>query len=740
MHWRKLGWSCLLLVTLHGVGASPAVGQDVNALLDQGLTNWRQGNIGGAVALFERALSAEPTNDAVLAFLQRATHLEIMRMVRSDDARVSGIGRTLLRMARTEARRRGSDPDLIARAIEEMFNADPQERLRLKITNATRFGRNLVPSLIPRLADPEIGNRVLAETLIVEIGRDAVPVLIAASDHPDARVRTAVAKMLGAAPVRHEYSVATLATMLETDADRVVQDAARASLATMIDRVGEAKQYQFNNAQYLYLNPHRNPFNTPFYEPTVYRLEGSAVVAERVLGFQVSERMAAQALAEALELDPDFQPARELKLCNEAQMLVEYEEGLALYADDAEAMEILEGQRSVMMSVVRPRLLAAGKQTLFGALGVALRDHNNYVAERLLEVIRTTARRGPAPRPVLAALLETSSRPVRVEAAVALAEWSPPDLTPAIREMVVSVLTEAMVNSGIRVAHKVMGNPENVNRFDRLFREINLESFSNSTSVEAGLVRAEQLPPDVILIDDEARSGVAQDIAPINFFVRKLRGNPRTADIPVIVVLDASRYDAQKETYEDPDAGVMVVRSDVDRVALKQGTIDPLFEEAEDAKARAVEIGVLAAGALERLTTYQSAFPVGQAVKTLEQVLLNRPDEIRIRCLGALGNLREQALGSVGVIAQLFTAAENSVEIRAAAMTAVGKILDSTSAPATAEILAIIKSGMQESNLRLRNASHFAYSAAKTPGRAILDDLRSVPAVEANEEPDADVN
>ena len=132
---------------------------------------------------------------------------------------------------------------------------------------------------------------------------------------------------------------------------------------------------------------------------------------------------------------------------------------------------------------------------------------------------------------------------------------------------------------------------------------------------------------------------------------------------------------------------------------------------------------------------------MGGSIDTLERVIMNRPDPIRIHCLGVLGNLRDQAHNSVGTISQIFQDTDNSVEIREEAMIAIGKILDVVSEPTSGPVLKVITEGMANADLRLRSASYFAYSAAKGPKSENLKRLYNLTppevsgeAVEDNEE------
>ena len=134
--------------------------------------------------------------------------------------------------------------------------------------------RNLVPYLIPYLGDNELDRRAQAMTWIVLIGPDALPPLVAACKHPNGRIRTNVAALLGARSLRHPYSLGYLRAMQQTDELKEVQDEAgrafEANLGELNGSAGpvdDAKVYFLRTANQFYLNPFRNPFDTRRYSP-----------------------------------------------------------------------------------------------------------------------------------------------------------------------------------------------------------------------------------------------------------------------------------------------------------------------------------------------------------------------------------------------------------------------------------------------------------------------------------------
>ncbi len=718
---------------------------DARTLLNQGWIHYEEGNIDAAVAALEQALAQDPSDDLIADFVERVTVAKIYMMIRDADPRISGLGRHFLSRAKVAVVAKTSDPKAVADAIQDVLASDKEEQIIKVLKYADAFGRNLVPQLIPLLNHSDISRRTIAFNWIVRVGVDAVPVLQAARKHPDRTIRRSVAQLLGNKSLRHVVSLATLKAMVQTDDAAEVREAAEKSFRAILSDLGNqgkelsAEEYFLKNAyEQYYLHPYRNPFASAYYEPTVYALRGTEIVGERVADFQLSDRMAQQALEEALELNPDFEPARVLLLCNDAAQIVEYDLNVQYHSrpgTQGEAKDILDKQKAYFDYVLRNRMLASPK-TLFEGLLQALEDGKPEVARKIIETIRETAPRGPVPEGLLRALEDPNSRLVRTAAAVALAHWREPERFDA-GQQVVDVLADAVFSSGVYTIHKVMGDTRRANRFDAMFRELNCESYSPLPTIEAGYEAVVSSPPDAVFIDEAVKLSLEKPgVAPINFFVNELRKNYRSANVPVIVVVPDSRFEAADKLYTSEARKVWTLKESVDKLHLERVLFPKLFKGRNDAKALATRLAVEAANALNHLASIPTDMPVARAIPTLIKVLRNRPDEVRLPVLRALGNLG--ASEAANELALVFSRTENVHEIRLEAMRALGMALARNAEPAGEVVLKTITAGMQDVDLELRRASWFAFSNAKAPGKLqyqfLVSQPPAVPAAKAAEE------
>ena len=181
---------CLTLVIVAlGCWSQRAEAQSgVSGRFEDGVRKYREGDYDGAINEFENLFKEAPTNDAIVDVLDEVGLAVVVEMVADEDRRISGIGRTFFRLRREKNLTRVADESDLASAVASYFKANAQERHRMRIEFPLKYGRNIVPGTLSYLASPDADTRTAAELLIAYIGIDAVPVLVVAGGHPDAKV------------------------------------------------------------------------------------------------------------------------------------------------------------------------------------------------------------------------------------------------------------------------------------------------------------------------------------------------------------------------------------------------------------------------------------------------------------------------------------------------------------------------------------------------------------------------
>jgi hypothetical protein len=292
----------------------------------------------------------------------------------------------------------------------------------------------------------------------------------------------------------------------------------------------------------------------------MYRLEGDQIVGERVAAFQLSERLAQQALEESLEIAPTFFEAQVLTLCNDAAQVYEYDLNIDYYSKNEsrdDTKEVLESQRPYVDLVLRNRLLFWPEDVGYAALLQALDDKRSDVARKIVETFQETGRNGPVPDSLVKALENSDSRLLRIVAATTLAFWNPTSSAFKQGEQVVSLLSEAVVSSGVRTAVRVMGDNRLANRFDGMLRSFNMESRSTINDMAVAYEAVVTSPPDVMIMDEAVMNDSGKtEIAPINSFLNEIRKNYRSTNVPVIVVVSSAELTRGKQSYQSEERKV----------------------------------------------------------------------------------------------------------------------------------------------------------------------------------------
>ena len=187
--------------------------------------------------------------------------------------------------------------------------------------------------------------------------------------------------------------------------------------------------------------------------------------------------------------------------------------------------------------------------------------------------------------------------------------------------------------------------------------------------------------------------------------------------------MDPAKLDEGKKLYENEARKVFVIAADSDKTAVKNQVVDHIFASNDDEKARSTKQAAQAAEALARLASGNTRFPVASALEPLLETLQNRPDEVRIPALTALGNLGPAAAPAMARIAGVFSATENDAKVREAAMLALAHILTGAPEAVPDEVMKAIHSGMADADARLRQASFAAYSVSGAPDDDALRQL-----------------
>ncbi|MCH2372745.1 MAG: hypothetical protein MK538_01070, partial [Planctomycetes bacterium] len=194
----------IFAVILPAVFATSPCRADVRSTLLKAYRQYAEGDVNGAVESFETAFKQDPSNEVLYNFVQKISVAAMFRMARSGDERLAGTAISILNTTKQVQLEKVGDREAIRQAIDEVLASSVKnEGLRLQIEATRVYGRNLVPQLIPELANQDLRKRTAAFVWIARsIGVQAVPALQTAQKHPDPTVRLNVAELLGTPAVR----------------------------------------------------------------------------------------------------------------------------------------------------------------------------------------------------------------------------------------------------------------------------------------------------------------------------------------------------------------------------------------------------------------------------------------------------------------------------------------------------------------------------------------------------------
>jgi HEAT repeat protein len=501
--------------------------------------------------------------------------------------------------------------DRIERAIEMLVGTRREQLLaRVRLEEA---GEYALPALVRTITDGEDQQLKLAcESMIREIGRQAVTPLCTALPHLDPVNQRIVCDVLGeigwphAAPYLAERSQ-------DESADKIVREAA----ARAFRRVGGVN----GDLSTLYSNLGRQYFNQvnslvafPF-EPTnnVWSYDAfGGLEAQPVATAIYSEVMAMQLAAKALRLDPANRRAL----------------GLFVAANLKRENDLPSGESDPIYgeSDYTPAFYATvfGTEVCLDVLGVAIDSLDTpLVRDAMVALAGTTGGGnlfpGGAGRQPLLEALQYPDRRVRYEAALILGQALPSQAFSG--DYAVVGLLASAVRTGNRVFALVIAPDEE----DRRVRGNQLEDLgfdiagSGPGVVAVGAAIAEAIGIDLVLIKKSSADDARQTVA-------DLRARTKTSATPVVVLADRVEFPDLKQNFAT-DAWVQVVPSNVIGEAFG-ASIDTLMERASGGRLTEAESEAYAIDALSALRdiaiSNSPVYDIGDAAPALIDAMETR--------------------------------------------------------------------------------------------------------------------
>lgn len=735
---------------------SAAIAQDENQVKDlfrQGITAFDEGKYPDAYTAFESALRLNPSNDLILYLRDEAGDARLHdMMVQGGDLAQTAM--RIMELAKGAYDRVRRSPEEVAGFVKKLESNSFDERWE-GILNLCQVGQLACPPLIDLLKDQTSDElRTNAIVTLTRLGDDAVLPLIETLDSTAAFQRQNAAIVLG--NIKDWRGAAALKRVIEDgnqppEVKKYASEALWKITGTGEETWASAKDLYFQLAEKFYLS-HPSVVRKYYQDYLVWKWDAKEdkLGYREVPAFQLNERLAIEACYDAIALDATYEPVWPLLSCSYLAMHAEGNIAQKSLANEVKAgmstQESLDKLTADLKDLGRAGAFGplVGKQNLYKALERSLTDDKPLVAVAAIQALRNAAQGEDLPPgvggdtgavdvsadsghfgyPLVRALMHGDKR-VRYAAAEALLKINPRN--PFLGSgRVVPVLAETLQELRVRTILIVEPDSDLRNRLREEVTKLGYYPIEAATAQE-GIQKAKGFPAeDLIIIDYKTAGRVVFSASAVNLKVTEtvfdtLKADARTKGIPVMILAANEEVEGAKAVFKEQAAGYLgksagYLTAPEDAQTLK-AALEGLFSSPEhqaDAKAQAEDLVIQAANALANLDATNPVFDRVEAVEALVGNISNRPDNIKIAALRALGQIGDPA--ALEPVARVFESADNAKDVRVAAGLAAGGIFKISHAVAADAVFQVFKAGLLNEDVDLSNSAATALgNAALTP-------------------------
>jgi len=658
----------------------------------QGVDLYSRGRMEEALAAFQRALAADPTNEEAYE-LWKATDHQIFLEMLVEGGEFRKIAERFLERSLPARRARRADPEAIGDLVGRLRETtDALERRRIILTLSANHGEFAVPRLLRPLADAGDPDwRITAMHTLTEMGPDVVMPLIASLATEDAYQRANVAATLGY--VGDPRAGAWLTRQAQSDPDEKVR-AAAAIAADKCGGTGDALG-MFLKLGDDYHHRRDNVLRSFDYSDVIWSWNGSTVVGTPCPRVVYNNELAKGAYYAALEVDPASLDAQ-AGIARESTNIVAKLQ--AALEGGAEVDDLLTQAESGILAVA-----AAGLPAVDRALSWAVVTDDAASGVRLIQVLGSMA---DSATDGLTAALHSDEGALRGEAAVALGRIALAKGAAADAEVVANLGTNAS-RPVMRVAVVIDGDPARASAVVGALESQGVLVNHRGNGAQ-GIALLHQIPGvDVILLGSTLPDMTVDQV------VSSAQGNPSTAEAPIVLM---TTDEGLADAWSDRVAAVSPGANDL-------SAVDEIFAEGLTGdRARADELAARSGQVLADLAQAGHTTIGVQVLDRLTQPLAGRGDLVTIPAMATLGSAGgpDHVAALAGVVAD----GARTTAARTAAAEAMGGIFGrhALSADAAASLLEVVHDA--DSPLPVRAAAAVALGRIQLPDRSGL--LRAV--------------
>ncbi len=698
MRGSLLAAFALSLVLGAGLDLSAQIRPDVEKLLDEGLSLFRQNQLDSAQQKFEKALMLDVTSEEAFEWVEKVGYGQLIAALSAETGSLEGQMQTLLDLTSVETRRRESDSGQIDAALAAYFGAgDRLEQTRALYKGVSTHGVYLMPGLIARAAEADQPTRVKAIIAITKLSDDAVLPLCRTLHSTEVRqVQAAIGALQ---KINNSAAIPSLLIVAETHDDSIVRREALDAATALGASSGSAYDALCAQANRFYNVS--NFMTRTYHDPLLWEMSGSDLSYRTVDAWALNELRADQLIHDAIALDASQAKAHVLMACNQMARYSEYRDVRDIVAQKVESGSMDEStlaelrSRELEMMRVQSQAYAMPANILIGATDLALEQRRPIVAIELINALRsftTAGTRAESVPSVLDRALTFDHRGVRFAAAECVAYMNPRSAYSSGAK-VISELTEGLTEAGRRVALTIIPDVDDALHVAALLERANVTSFNDSTGL-GGLQRALSFPKDLIVIAPGLRDLPTAEV------IRRLRDDYRTRNTPIIVLSEDEALTENEATYASTEDTILVINRSIEPLRLRDDLLTGILDD--EARARDEQLASSAAQALRYLSARDTAFDLGPAAAALVAALENPADTVRIPSCEAIASLKvERASAALVRICQ--EGDSNSVELRAAAFQSLGQI--HRGGEVTPAVRAALEEGSESDEVLLQRAA-----------------------------------
>jgi HEAT repeat protein len=596
---------------------------DAKELLKQAYELIERGRTDEALQKLNQVLATNPSADDAYQLRQALQADEWVRLSIANK-QIGAAMEEIFNRGRPAAMAQTADKEAIKKLIEEARAGDFQAQQKALRTLAANHGDYAVQSLWQDLGSNDTERRVTTLQWLRVLGTDTPLPLIRCLESSDPKIRMNAAAMLGI--IKDPRALPYLVHASQTDTDPTVKQYAAEAAAKIGNGGGSVGNLYVNLAERYYKRDPAvvNPYRT-VYPVWSFAKEGDA---ESLVAMEVPRELYHLKLAEGvvydlLKFEPDNQDAHTML---GSILIAEAELGRELKSEGDEA--------PVAAATAEARTLAAtlGAATLDRVIAKAIADNRADVAEgavRLLGATLTPDSFGSSNG--LTTALSAPFKSVRFAAALAIAAIAPhSDFTGS--EKVVENLAEALGQDAVR---NVLVIDDNSDTRNRILADLNARNYFavGTDDGAAGIQRLREYPSKDLVIVRYNQQG-APHVAGI---INAIRRDQRTEKTPIAMIVEAADAETAKNQY---GSQVQAFINSPPTAEAYEPQLKPLVASVDAGREQATLTAAAAATALDHMDCHGPGLASSGAAGALASTLKG-DDRVRgpaIRALGKIGD------------------------------------------------------------------------------------------------------